>query len=45
MKPTQLVAGRTREDICEKRREEIEVARAVDRMEHPEKSGESEMKR
>jgi hypothetical protein len=44
-KPTQLVAGQTRENICEKRREEIEAARAVAHAERPEKSGESEMKK
>ena len=44
-KPTQLVAGRTREDICKKRRKETEVAWTVDCVECPKKSGESEMKK
>ena len=44
-RPTQLVTGRTREDLREKRREDIEAARAVARAERPEKSGESEMKK
>ena len=44
-RPTQLVAGRTREDICEKRCKDIKAAWAVARAELPEKSGELEMKK